>query len=219
MIRKDERGYVLSGLGFLLLIPVIILIPIALSVQEHSTEVPNTFTKSDTLYNTFKAVQRDINNKVYDSGYEIINVTYKHNESALFGNNIIRLYNNTHKSIYHAAYGQTVDTFNIKPNYNASAPNMNNETGKIPLNNGIVLYYNLTGFGPIGSNIIYNYTFTTEIDISIELTKANSGHNQTFKTRYDFPMHVNATTNNSTLASDRINQFFNGVRTIITPYC
>lgn len=219
MIRKDERGYVLSGLGFLLLIPVIILIPIALSMQEHSADVPITFTKSDTVYNTFNAVRRDITNRVDDFVLETTNDTYEWNQHTLFANNIIRLYNNTNRNIYHQAYVPTVDTFNVRPNYPLTGVSMNNTTGRIPLRNGIVLYYNLTGAGLTGSDIIYNYTFTTEINIIIEITKGNSGHNQVFDTRFNFPMSVNTTTNNSTLAGDRINQFFNNVRTILTPYC
>lgn len=216
MIGEDERGYLLSGMGLLLLIPVFILIPVALSVQEHSASIPSTFTKSDTLYNTFKAIQRDMTSKVYDYGLNATNITYSYNQSSLFANKIKTLYNYTNKDLYQSAYGQTVDTLDIKPANPNLVLNMNNVTGIMPLKNGIVLYYNLTGFGPVGSNIMYNYTFTTEINIIIELTKSNSGHNQTFDTRYEFPLYIDTSTNDNATASDRINQFFNGINSEIT---
>ena len=117
-----------------------------------------------------------------------------------------------------------VDTFNIRPNYDLSLPNMNNESGVIPLKNGIKLSYDLTGTGPDSSNsIIYNYTLTIEIDMVIELIKKDSGHVQSYDTRYDFPLYINTTTNDPELAKTRINQFLfentNSLKSILSSYC
>ena len=60
----DEKGYVMSGVGFLLLIPVMIIIPVALSLEDQSSYLPETFVKSDTLFQTYKNVYADINSKV-----------------------------------------------------------------------------------------------------------------------------------------------------------
>jgi hypothetical protein len=175
MIRKDQRGYVFSGLGLLLLIPVLILIPIALSVEQQSSNIPSTFVKSDTVFDTLKNIYIDLNDKLSDFATSVNNKNFT-NQNQL-STPIILLYNQTQQSTYQNAYGSTVDSIQITP---TSAKNLriNSTEGIIPLKNGIVINYAYQGTNL--TTRTQDYDMNVTINSTIQIQKGNVGTNKDY---------------------------------------
>ena len=71
----------MSGLGFLLLIPIMIIIPVFIAVETQSSELPTKMITSDTSYRTFQDVKTSIKNEVFAFGSNIDDVTFNANQS------------------------------------------------------------------------------------------------------------------------------------------
>lgn len=222
MLGKDEKGYVLSGLGLLLLIPVMIIIPIVLSVESQSSNIPSTFVKSDTAFQTYKSIQNDLTNKVNSFTNVVFNSTYSYNNSSKLANSISLLYNSTQPSVYQTAYGQSVDTLSIYPVNTGNHLTTSNQSGVIPLRNGINIYYAYVN-SSLQSNtntVVYNYTMNVTINTTVSITKANNGIYKSINFNYPFIFFsVDSGTNNNATAQTRINSFFTSLNQAVQPYC
>lgn len=238
----DERGYVLSGLGMLLIIPVIIMIPVALSVMNASSDLPNTFVKSDTAFYANKNIQRDMSIKLANFADDIDNSNntniYSWNNTPinneqnanLLANNISSLYSTTNSSFYLANNSLGVDNLSVTAFYTGqSMQNNNNISGVIPLKNGIMIAYNFTSVNntTFGKNnnqyteFYYNYTFYPIINSTISTTKANDGQivnyvdtNDSSTVEIDVGNDPTQTTINN-----HINSFFGNLKSLLLPYC
>jgi hypothetical protein len=181
MFGKDEKGYVMSGLGFLLLIPVMIFIPLALSVEEQSTDIPNTYVKSDTVFQTLKNTLNDISDRTNDYKNKINKKTY--DNPATFASDIYSLYNDTKKDNYESSFVGTVDSYSVSPNLTSSL-SIGNETGVIPLKNGIEIKYFYINQTTINGKSVYEYNLNITANMIINIKKSNSGNNQNFYTAF-----------------------------------
>lgn len=223
----DEKGYVMSGLGFLLLIPVMILIPMAISLEVQSNIIPQTFVKTDTLFQTYKDIQADINSKVSqftsdpkkNNGIGTYGVVYNYQNSSQFANNISYLYQRTQVYDYQNAFAippnNTVDSLDIQPAFTSSL-NTGNLTGTIPLINGIKIDYKFNNQSvDKGNNILYSYSMTVTVNMTIKLSKNNNGLNQSFITVYPVQnaFQVNSSATNNATAINNVNIFFTNLNT------
>ncbi|MGF7117495.1 hypothetical protein [Methanobacterium oryzae] len=211
-MRKDEKGYVMSGIGFLLLIPVIILIPLALSVQDQSADIPTTFVKSDTVFQTLKSIQNDINDKANNLKNSISKKTF--NDPSDLAKCISVFYNGTTEDVYKDTYVGTVDSISISP---ASSNHlvMDSNSGIIPLKNGIEItysYVNKTTLGTIGNNnTVYVYNMNITANMNMDIKKLNVGNHQNFNVAYTpVIFYINNNTNTAT--------FFSNLQNILESY-
>lgn len=221
----DEKGYVLSGLGFLLLIPIMILIPIALSLEVQSNNLPENFVKSDTIFQTYKNIQADINSKVnqfisapsnQNSYYGIYGVTYSYLDSNKLAGNISYLYNSTRLSDYQNSFVNTVDYLNIQPAFSDHQITGDNITGTIPLNNGIEMNYGFVNQSVDKKNyILYNYEMNVTINMTITIKKDTNGFNQNFVLVYPVTnaFYINSTTTDPVQAITNVKIFFTDLKT------
>lgn len=220
MIRKDEKGYAMSGIGFLLLIPVIILIPFALSVQDQSTDLPTTFLKTDNDFRTYQNIQIDLNNKLNGFQNNVYGQFYNPCEAGKLAGNISALYFSTIASVYQKTYMSnngtapgTVDSITFTPGTPASsnhlAINNGNDYGRIPLKNGIEIDYGVVNWNQTINNrngnsyntTLYNMNIT--VNMTIDIVKSNTATHKNFYAVYGpIPFYVNSTQNND------LKQFF-----------
>lgn len=222
MIFDDEKGYVLSGIGMLLLIPLMIIIPIAISLQADSSQLPSTFVKSDTVHRTFKAIEKDIQEQTIIFTEAVYNNTYSnktYNNSAVLAGEISKLYNNTRESNYQQTYAGVVDTVRIQPNYQPGI-SLNNVSGDIRMNNGINLQYTFVNNTTMAGKIVYIYKLTAILNMTIHVSKVDMSQEK----RYEYPIrtvnfYVNSNTNNMDTARLNISAFFSQLETMLAPYC
>lgn len=208
MFGKDEKGYVLSGFGLLLLIPVMIIIPTVLSVQDQSSTIPNAYVKSDTVFQTVKNIENDINDKTNNFTNSINKKVYTNSSSLSTSINL--LYSSTSESVYKNAFDGTDDLVSITPNSTASLI-MGNETGFIPLKNGIQLSYNYTGQQNVTNELMYAYTMNVVINIKFNIVKSKVGNNKNFYATYTpVTFYLSSSTNPTT--------FFDNLKTNLNGY-
>lgn len=216
----DEKGYVLSGVGMLLLIPLMIMIPIALSLQEEGSQLPTTFTKSDVVYRTFNSIQNDIQEKIINFTDSIYNETYTYNNASKFAADIIKLDDSIKEDIYKDAYSDVVDSVKLTPNNYPKTLNMNNESGYIPLKNGIQITYNyINKTVDNGSHIIYyKYAIRVTANLTIDVVKSTARHNQTYEYSFDSQIIINTTTTDNITAENNVKSFFDNIRSRLSSY-
>ena len=217
----DEKGYVMSGVGFLLLIPVMIIIPVALSLEDQSSYLPETFVKSDTLFQTYKNVYADINSKVNEftgdpkknNGIGTYGVVYRYNDSNQLAGKINYLYSRTEEQYYKDAFNGTVDSMSIGHAFSDTLTT-SNTIGTIPLINGIKISYQYVNkTNDKQGNILYTYAMNVTVNMTINIKKDNSGLNQNFVMVYPISnaFQVNSTTTNNATAETNVAIFFNGL--------
>lgn len=207
----DEKGYVLSEVGMLLLIPLMIMIPIALSLQEEGSQIPTTFTKSDVVFRTFESIRNDIEQKAIRFSDNIYNKTYKYNESQLFAEDLKNLNNNISGDIYEDAYAGVVDSVKVEANNYPKTRDLTNESGYIPLINGIQIIYNYENTTITNNTIYYKYRITITVNVTIDVIKANARHKETCEYSFGSLIFINTATNNNTTAEENIRTFFNNL--------
>ena len=213
----DEKGYVLSGVGMLLLIPLMIMIPIALSLQQEGSQLPTTFTKSDVVYRTFNSIQNDIQKKIINFTDSIYNKTYK--DASEFEADIKKLDDSIKEDIYKDAYSEVVDSVKLTPNNYPKTLNMNNESGYIPLKNGIQITYNYINKTADNSGIIYyKYAIKVTANLTIDVVKSTARHNQTYEYPFDSQIIINTTTTDNTTAENNVKNFFDNLRSRLSSY-
>ncbi len=205
----DKNGYVLSGVGMLLLIPLMIMIPIALSLQQEGAQIPTTFTKSDVVFRTFDSIRNDIEQKAIRFSDNLYNKTYKYNESQLLAGNFTKLDNSISENIYKDAYAGVVDSVEVKANNYPHTPSINNESGYIPLSNGIQVTYNYTSRTITNNTIYYRYSVTITVNVTIDVIKANARHKRTYEYSFGSLIIIDTVTNDNTTAENNIRTFFN----------
>jgi len=225
MFSDDQRGYVLSGLGMLLIIPVILLIPLALSVQEEGSTSADIFTKSDTAYRAVSNIIDDVDKQIVDAIAKIDLTVYDYDKAVLLAGNITKVLNNTNVSNYQRAYNNTLDSLKITPHYTCSEPSFNNQSGTLYSSNGIIFQYgplyNGEGqyYGLVDGYYQYNYTANFTVNMTIFASKVGSSYNNTFERFTTFEFSVNTKTNSAATAATRINQFFADLKTFLINYC
>jgi len=209
----DEKGYVLSGVGMLLLIPLMIMIPIALSLQEEGSQIPGTFVKSDVVFRTFDSIRNDIEEKTSRFADNLYNKTYRYDEASLFAGNLSNLNNNISENIYKDAYRYVVDSVEVKRNNYPMTPNIGNESGYIPLSNGIQVTYKYDGRTQDNqTNIIYyRYRITITANVTIDVIKSNTRHKEAYEYSFVTLIFINTTATNNTTAETNVINFFNNL--------
>jgi len=220
MFRRDEKGYVMSGIGFLLLIPVMIIIPVALSVEAQSSTLPNNFVKTDVVFQAYQNINSNLNDKINafinDPNVGVYNQVYDSSNAVGMANSIYALYTATSFTNYQNAYltngiyPGVLDSLNFTPGDPAAShhglnnPGMDQNSGTIPLKNGIEINYVLVDQNAIvfnktsKKNITYAlYNMNITVNMTLSLSKGNS-YNQ--KDIYNFygpiPFYVNSTKTN-----------------------
>lgn len=215
----DEKGYVMSGLGFLLLIPVMIIIPIALSLEEQSGNLPETYVKTDTVFQCYKDIQADIISKINEflgdpkknNGVGTYGVVYPYDHPEQFAGNISYLYNRTQVGLYQGSFANTVDSLNIVPIFKGTdSLTITSTSGIIPLQNGIEIRYNYVNQTTVNNFILYQYSMDVAANMTMIITKNNTGVNQNFVSVYHVPnaFYVNSSTSDSAAAAARVDSFF-----------
>ena len=212
----DERGYVLSGVGMLLLIPLMIMIPIALSLQEESSQIPTTFVKSDVVFRTFDSIRNDIEEKTSRFADNLYNKTYRYDEASLFAGNLSNLNNNISENIYKDAYRYVVDSVEVKRNNYPMTPSIGNESGYIPLSNGIQVNYTYENRTQNATGIIYyKYKITITANVTIDVIKSNTRHKEAYEYSFVTLIFINTNTTSNTTAEYRVREFFNNLNQAI----
>jgi len=213
----DEKGYVLSGVGMLLLIPLMIMIPIALSLQEESSQIPNTFVKSDVVFRTFDSIRNDMKEKAMRFADNLDNKTYKYDEASAFAGNLTNLDNSISGDIYKDAYKYVVDSVDVKPNNYSRTPSIGNESGYIPLSNGIQVYYTYEDRTQDNkTNIIYyRYRVTITVNVTIDVIKSNTRHKEAYEYSFAARISINTTATDNATAESNVKTFFNNLNSII----
>lgn len=238
----DDKGYVLSGLGLLLIIPVMILIPIALSVTNQSADLPNTFVKSDSSFYANNNIQNDMSIKLSDFLDTVSdqNSPYQQTDSNLLAQQISTLYATTNTNYYLQNNNFGMDNINITPMYppnqhleiryktdpnlppdllsNPMLPNLPSNLpvyGSFLLSNGINITYQIINPSyKQGNDYFYVYAFSPTINASITTVKNDSGLNQTF---VDANNTGNLTIELNNNNPSNVNTFFNSLNTSLTP--
>lgn len=185
----DEKGYVLSGLGMLLIIPVMIMIPIALSVTNQSSDLPNTFVKSDSAFYANNNIQSDMSIKLSNFLINITNANYIWNNPNPLANNITLLFNTTNSAYYMQNNIFGIDELSINPTNptqitqiyydNSTYPTLPT-SGIIVLENGISIQYIFSDNNTVNNEYFYDYTVFPVINSTITTTKSNAGHVQNY---------------------------------------
>lgn len=211
----DEKGYVLSGVGMLLLIPIMIMIPIALSLQEEGSNIPTTFVKSDVVFRTFDNIRNDIKEKTMRLSDNLYNTTYKYDQAQLFAGNLTKLDNSISENIYKNAYADVVDSVEVKPGNYPRTFNMGNESGYIPLNNGVQVNYTYENMTTIKKDIIYKYRILITANVTIDVIKSNARHKEAYSISGSTIIFINTDTEDNATAASRINTFFNNLQSTL----
>ena len=135
------------------------------------------------MFQILKNTQNDINDKT--NNYTNTINKKKYNNPLIFAQDIYSLYNGTNENIYKSTFNGTVDSFSISQNLGSSNLNIGNESGVIPLKNGIQLIYNYTGQKTINNENLYAYTMNIVTNMNFNIVKSNAGNNQNFYTTYN----------------------------------
>jgi hypothetical protein len=222
----DDKGYVLSGFGFLLLIPVMILIPIAISLEVQSSNLPNTFVKTDTIFQAYKDIQADLSSKVNqftgdpkkNNGIGTFGAVYQANDTVnKFAGNITYLYSRTLPNQYSDTFANTLDSVTITPGFSDTLSTGNN-SGTIPLNNGIKIdYLFLNKSTDAGGYILYNYSMNVTINMNIDIKKGDGGLKQQYLANYPVrnAFQVNSTSKINSTAESNINTWFSSLNSAV----
>ena len=215
MLGKDQRGYVLSGMGLLLLIPVMIIIPIFLAVETQSADLPNKMVISDTSYRAFQDIKSDIRIQVFAFGDAVGKRTYQYTESGNVSSNITKLYSNTIASKYQTVFNNA--NINISSNFTPSKSVWNSTNGYASKDNGIkISYYNNTGLYPdFDNHLSMNYTISIQSDmiITVDIGNGINGHSQPYAETYSYFFTVNSGSTDNVTANDNLNTFFKNIVT------
>lgn len=212
----------MSGLGFLLLIPVMIIIPIFLAVETQSSDIPNKMVSSDTTYRVYEDIRNDIRNNVFAFGSAVENKTYQSGESGNIAGSITKLYKTVDASNYQSAFGNT--KISINPNYSPqSFSNWNSTGGTANLNNGVIISYNnITSpyLDPNTGKYFCNYVISvqTNMTIVVNMENGNNGHSQPYAETYIYRFRVNSNTNDNNTAIISLNDFFSSIGNSIKSY-
>lgn len=214
MFGKDQRGYVLSGLGLLLLIPVMIVIPIFLAVEAQSSNIPESMITSDTTYRTYQDIKTDVRNQVFAFGDKIQNGTYHSTESGNISSDIITLHSDTLETKYQSVFNNLNIT--ITPNYpKQSLSDWNYAGGTAYLNNGIIISCNNVTSPYLADNNLYscNYTMAVQsnMNISVDLVNRYNGHNQNYAETYNYYFTVDSGQSTPDSAITSLNSFFKNI--------
>lgn len=191
---KDQKGYVMSGLGLLLLIPVMIVIPTFLAVETQSSDLPTKMVTSDTSFRTYQDIKTDMKNQIFTFGSAIDNRTFTANQSGQINSAIATLYASTTVSKYQTVFGSsnTPIQISLTPRQTPGLTTWNSTGGSANLNNGIVLiFFNTSAPYQNGTNgdWLCNYTVKSGGDVTISvLNGPNNGHIQPYTEffSYDF---------------------------------
>lgn len=223
MLGKDQKGYVMSGFGLLLLIPVMIIIPVMLAVETQSGDLPNKFTQSDTVHRTFQDIKTDLRNQMFILGYKIDRKTFKVNEDGIITDAIHVFYTATQTSRYQSAYGENFVKVDVQKNFASQPLNTWDAWGGTAyLNNGYILIFaNTTDnyLQPKTNIYLRNYTMTIKADSKITVVQgpeAETGHSQDYKETYVYYFVVNSNTANNQTATDAFNGFFSRIGNYIS---
>lgn len=200
---KDEKGYVMSGIALLLLIPVMIMIPLVLSVQNQSSNIPESFVRSDVVGDSFNTIANDLNTNVQNFANNV------HNKNFTSSNNmtnlISNLYNLTSAEKYKNAY-INLDLVTLSPR---TAPRetlqMNNQSGVIPLKNGITIKYVYDQSN--STTQIHYYNLTVVVNTTLSVKKDDTGQQNTITDVYGtYIFSIPYNTNTNTFFSEIENQ-------------
>ena len=222
MFSKDQKGYVMSGLGFLLLIPVMMIIPTFLAVESQSSDLPTKMVASDTSFRTFQDIKTDIRNQIFTFGSKIDNQTFTYNQSGQINSAINILYASSTQPKYQSVYGSSDGPIQISLMPQTSGISAWDYTGgTVWLNNGLVLtFFNTSGVykDAANGNWFCNYTVKTGTNMTISITNGpNSGHIQPYTEflSYDFVIDTQNSEATNTTAINSLNSFFQSIKSAI----
>jgi hypothetical protein len=221
MLGKDQKGYVMSGFGLLLLIPVMIIIPVMLAVETQSGDLPNKFTQSDTVYRTFQDIKTDLRNQMFILGYKIDKKTFSISEEKNITDAIDAFYASTNNAKYQNTYDNNFVYVNVA---GKQAPSIdlnqwNENGGTASLNNGYILTFaRASPAYSINSNYHCNYTMKIQANTTITVTQgsaAETGHTQDYIETYVYYFVVKTNQNNEISANNTLSTFFHNIGTHI----
>lgn len=220
MFGKDQRGYILSGLGMLLLIPVMIIIPIFIAVETQSSDIPTKMVTSDTTYRTFSDIKIDIKNQIFTFGNKINDQIFKFNDITTITHNIDLLYNSI------SEYPNIFKPLEIKitPNYQPSiSGSWDVNGGNALLNDGLNITFQNTSAPYIdttNNRWFCNYTATIGTNMNITVTNGpTNGHSQIYAEAFSYNFKVDSDVSEIADRETAINhftEFFNDIRTFLS---
>lgn len=236
MLIKDQKGYALSAIGILLMIPIILIIPVALNVQDQASTSADVFTQTDTVFRAVNNIATDIDNRLYEETNKFTDegptVEIREDRPKLISDYLKDVITITHTDTYLDSYAYILDSLEIEPAYNDTGINMNNTTGYARTKHGLIFEYDVIEddqgniFYTEGNRIYYDYAVSVNINLNIEGKKDSainkqSGYKQNLDTTTGFTLKINtrARDGDEAEAAQKIDIFFTNLKNNLRTYC